>query len=448
MKLKTTQLIAFFLISVIGLFSTLEAQERIAVIQSPNVVLLDPMTGDIIDPSFIVLDGGTPKALIQVGDEIWISYQIGDKIERYDLEGNLLSTIEGGLDNIKGMALINESEVWLTNAGTQNGAPGDAIIRFDLDGNNLGFFLTDGVSSFDIVDNGGGEVYISYVGTSTTKIERRDYDGNVLGNILEPGVVNFIQQIAIEEPGVILAAVFSIINGGNQNGLYRFSETDGSILDFWNEGNLRGVAKLGNGEILWTSAAGVHKLDPATGISTLISGDSGQYFGRLNLDGCTAPPAPTGDTQQTFGEGATLADIVVDPINVTWFANEADALAGTNPLPLNTLLVDGETYYAVNIVAGCLSDPLAVTVTISLSLNDFDNSNFSFYPNPTNDILYLEYNKTISEVVLSNILGQVVKVQKANSKAVEVDMSSLSNATYMVKIVSEGYSKTVKVVKQ
>lgn len=447
MKSKTTQFIALCVIGLLGLFS-LQAQERIAVIQSPNVVLLDPNNGAIINPSFITLDAGTPKDLLQVGNEIWISYQIGDKIERYDLDGNLLSTIEGGLDNIKGMALINESEVWLTNAGTQNGAPGDAIIRFDLDGNNLGFFLTDGISSFDIVDNGDGEVYISYIGTSTSKIERRDYDGNVLGNILEPGVVNFIQQIEIEEPGVILAAVFSIISGGNQNGLYRFSETDGSILDFWNEGNLRGVAKLGNGEILWTSAAGVHSLDPATGISTLISEVSGQFFGRLNLDGCTAPPAPTGEPEQAFAEGATLADIVVDPTDVTWFANEADALAGTNALPLNTVLVDGETYFAVNIVDGCLSNPFAVTITITLSLDDIDNYNLSVYPNPTNNILYVDYNQTISEVVISNLLGQTVFVQKANATSVEIDLSRLSNATYLVKIVSEGSARTAKVIKR
>lgn len=447
MKSKTTQFFTL-LISVLCLTFSLQAQERIAVIQSPNVVLLDPNSGAIIDPSFIVLDAGTPKSLIQVGGEIWISYQIGDKIERYDLDGNLLSTITGGLDNIKGMALVNSSEVWVTNAGSNNGAPGDAIVKFDLDGNNLGFFLTDGISSFDIVDNGDGEVYISYIGASTSKIERRDYDGNILGNILEPGVVNFIQQIEIEEPGVILAAVFSIISGGNQNGLYRFSETDGSIIDFWNEGNLRGVAKLGNGEILWTSAAGIHRLDPATGISTLISGDSGQFFGRLTLDGCTAPPAPTGDAEQTFQEGATLADIVVDPSNVTWFASEADALAGTNPLPLNTLLEDGETYYAVNIVDGCLSAPFAVTVTITLGLNDFDNSSFSYYPNPTDNILYLDYNQTISEVVISNLLGQTVLTQKTNATSVEVDLSTLSNATYLVKIVSEGNTKTVKVIKR
>lgn len=447
MKQITTRFLALVTIFLFNV-NLGSSQEVISVIQDGNLILLDASTGSIQDPSFIVLDAGTPKASIQVGDEIWISYQIGDKIERYDLDGILLSTIEGGLDNIKGMALINNNEVWVTNSGTQNGAPGNAIVKFDLVGNNLGFFLTDGVSSFDIVDNEDGEVYISYIGNSTSKIERRDYDGNFLGNIVEPGVVNFIQQIEIDEPGVIIAAVFSIISGGNQNGLYRFSESDGSIVDFWNEGNLRGVAKLGNGEILWSSGAGVHRLDPNTGISTLISSGSAQYFGKLILDGCTPPPAPIADSPQAFDGGATLADIVITPTDVTWFATEADALAGTNPLPLNTVLEDGTTYYAVNIVDGCLSEPTPVTVTINLSTNDFDSSNFTFYPNPTEGVIYLNYNKVISEVVISNILGQVVLKQKTNSDQIEIDMTKLPNATYFVKVVSEGISKTVKVVKK
>lgn len=499
------------------------SQEVISVIQDGNLVLLDASTGAIQDPSFIVLDAGTPKASLQVGDEIWISYQIGDKIERYDFDGNLLSTIEDGLDNIKGMSLVNNSEVWVTNAGANNGAPERAIVRFDFEGGNLGFFLTDGISSFDIVDTGDGEVYISYIGASTSKIERRDYEGNFLGNIVEPGVVNFIQQIQIDEPGIIIAAVFSIISGGNQNGLYRFSETDGSIIDFWNEGNLRGVAKLGNGNILWSSAAGVHSLNPNTGLSTLISSGSAQYFGRLNLSGCTTLPdaptgdatqtlcngetiadliatgsnikwyddevggtqlsseeplvsgvsyfasqtvdgcesedrfevqvvlnianAPTGDDQQTFTEGAILSDIVIDPVSVIWYATEADAIAGTNPLSLNTVLVDGETYYAVNVVDDCSSESFAVTVTITLSLNNFLNSNLNFYPNPTRGVLYLNYNQTISEVVISNILGQIVLKESTNSDQIEIDMTSFPNSTYLVKIVSKGNTKTVKVIK-
>ncbi|WP_339611643.1 T9SS type A sorting domain-containing protein [uncultured Planktosalinus sp.] len=445
---KLTTLLHFAVLTMLVCTFSVQSQERIAIIQSPNVILMDAETGVILDPSFIDLDlqdPGTPKAILQVGNEIWITHQIGDKIDRYDLDGVFLSSIQGGLDNIRGLGLVNSSEVWVTNAGTNNGAPGDAIVRFDFDGNNLGFFPVspESDSPFDVIDNGNGEAYISY--SSSNNIERRDYDGNFLGNIVEPGVVNFIQQIEIEEPGVILAAVFS---GSPQNGVYRFSETDGSIIDFWSEGNLRGVAKLGNGEILWSSGAGIFRLDPDTGVSTSISGNSSQFFGRLNLDGCTAPPAPTGDTEQAFNEGATLADIVVDPTDVTWFATETDALAGTNPLPLNTVLIDGETYYAVNIVAGCLSDPFAVSVTVTLGVGNFDDSSFEYYPNPTNGIINFAYHKNISEITLSNLLGQTLLEQKIDSNQFMIDLSGLPNATYIVKVVSEEGSKSIRVIKK
>ncbi len=343
------------------------SQDRIAILQEPFVVLLDPEDGTILNPTFIdlsPLSQGTPKALLQVNNQIWITDQIEDRIDRFDLEGNYLSTISGGLDNIRGLELVNSSEVWVTNAGAGNGAPGNAIVRFDLAGNNLGFYAGTGTdTTFDIIDV-GGEVYISYIGPQT-KIERRDYNGNVLGNIVGTGVVNFIQQMEVNTTNSsVYAAVFST-SGGNPSGLYEFSIANGSILNYWgNQGSLRGVAQLGDGNILISNGSGVYILDPNTGTTNSISGSSSQYFGRLQLSPCTPPPTPTGDATQTFNEGATIDDIVVDPSDVTWFATEADALAGTNPLPPGTLLVDGATYYAVNIVSGCLSAPFAVTVTI------------------------------------------------------------------------------------
>lgn len=520
MRKTITQLLVMIPIFLLTI-NQVHSQEYIGVIHNEHIALLNPSTGTVEDATFIALDTGTPKDLLQVGEEIWVSYQIADKIERYDLDGILLSTIDVGLDNIKGLELVNESEIWVTNAGTQNGAPGDAIVKFDINGNNLGHFLTDDISAFDIIDNGNGEVYISYIGGSTTKIERRDYDGVFLGNIVEPGVYNFLQQIELEEPGVILAAVFS---GSPQNGIYRFSETDGSVIDFWNLGSLRGVAKLNNGEILWSESGGISSLDPNTGVSTLISAGQSQYFGRLDLEGCTSFPdaptgdatqnlcdgdtvaeltatgsnifwyedsiggtplspedllisgnsyfasqtvdgcesedrfevvvdlttvdMPTGDSIQTLLSGATLADIVVDPTDVTWYATEADANSGTNPLDISTLLVDGETYYAVNVVDDCSSEALAVTVIINLSLNDFDYSSLDFYPNPTEGILYLQLDGVISEVEVYTILGQLVIKEETNSKEIEIDMSSLPNASYFVKIISEGNSKAVKVIKK
>lgn len=158
------------------------SQEYIAVIQDPYVVLLNAETGAVENPEFINLtpqDPGTPKGIRQVGNEIWITDQINDVIFRYDMTGNYISTVSGNLDNIKGIDVINDSEIWVANAGSSNGAPGDAVVRFDTEGNYLGYYPSGGKSSFDILDNKNGEVYISYI-NGGSPIERWDYSGNFL----------------------------------------------------------------------------------------------------------------------------------------------------------------------------------------------------------------------------------------------------------------------------
>lgn len=433
----------------------LQAQERIASLQEPFVVLLDPTDGSVIDPTFIDLTPlaqGTPKALVQVGDELWISDQLEDRIDRFDLSGVYLSTLggqmpNGGLDNIKGMEVVNNAEVWVTNAGSNNDAPGDAIVRFDLAGNNLGFFTTSGTdSTFDVIDV-GGEVYISYIG-GESKIERRDYSGNVLGNIVEEGVVQFIQQLELDSSNnSVYAAVFSTL-GGNPSGLYEFAISDGAILNYWGaEGNLRGVAALDDGNILISNSGGVSILDPGTGIATPISTESGQYFGRIDLNPCTPPPAPTGDSNQTFTEGATIEDIVVNPPDVSWFATENDALNGTNPLPPGTLLEDATTYYAVNIVGGCLSDPFAVTVTIVLSIEDFNAHSIKVYPNPTSDFLTIASRAIIDQVLVYNVYGQLVLTGYGLDNEMTLDFSGMAAGVYILNAYSGNSRQMIRIIK-
>lgn len=525
-KLLTMRRITlFFLLSVWIVPLTGFCQEYIAVIQSPVVKLMDVNTGDIVNPSFIdltPLDPGTPKALIQVGEEIWISDQIRDRIDRFDLDGIHLGAITGGMDNIKGMELVNGSEVWLTNANTQNGAPGNAIIRFDLDGTNLGHFVT-GESSFDIVDTGEGEVYISYI-NSQSYIERRDYDGNLLGQVVPGGFFSFVQQIWIDGD-TLLAAVFSNNTGsGNPQGLYRVNISDGSIIDFWAQSGPRGIMATDNGSIVWTNSSGIHRLDPNTGTSSLLASGSAQFFGRLNLDICEelpeapmgdvsqefcqgalvsdieangtqikwysqpvggtplnsstplssgtyygsqtvdgcesedrlavtvtiiSPETPTGDSNQSFEEGATLDDIVITPADVTWFGSEADALAGENPLDSNTLLEDGATYWAVNIEEDCLSEPFPVTITILLDITDFENLVIRYYPNPTLGNLHIEVgNDLIQQVVVYNLLGESLIDIYSPSNPIVLDLSSLPAALYLVQIHTDQNSSTFPIIKK
>lgn len=260
---------------------TFYAQEQIAVVQETKVMLLDSDTGEILNHNFIALGDGQAKGITQVNDQIWVTYQLGDRIERFNLDGELIGSINTDLRNIRGLAVVDNNYVGVTNWMAGNGAYPNTIVTFNFDGINPGFFtLAPSDSPMDIIDNGSGEVYISY--HQTSNIERRDYFGGFLGNIIEPGIYSNIQQMEIEESGNLLAAVFDD-TPDNPRGLYRFSIENGSALNYWPVGSAIGVAKLGNGDILFTTfLGGVLKLNPETGETTTIDAGVSQYFGRIN----------------------------------------------------------------------------------------------------------------------------------------------------------------------
>ena len=71
--------------------------------------------------------------------------------------------------------------------------------------------------------------------------------------------------------------------------------------------------------------------------------------------------------------------------NVVWYASSTDAATGQNPIPASQLLAN-TTYYATQTVSGCTSTTsLAVTIT-TLANQDFDMTQFSYYPNPVIDL--------------------------------------------------------------
>jgi len=84
----------------------------------------------------------------------------------------------------------------------------------------------------------------------------------------------------------------------------------------------------------------------------------------------------------------------------------------------------------------------------SLANDSFDSSNFTFYPNPVKNILNLSYNKEISTVEIFNLIGQKVISTNFNTNDAQVDMSTLANGPYMVKVTSDNQVKTIKVIKQ
>lgn len=160
----------------------------------------------------------------------------------------------------------------------------------------------------------------------------------------------------------------------------------------------------------------------------------------------------SGATSQVINGGvaadATIEDIVVTSNGtVTWFASSADATANTNPLPAGTQLVDGNIYYGVTNIGICRSTTLAVTVTVVLGNASFDLSQLNYYPNPVKDIFNVKYNKEIISVDVYDLTGRKVIEMKPNTLDVQLNMTNLSSAMYIVKLRSVDGITELKVYK-
>ncbi|MFN8275657.1 MAG: T9SS type A sorting domain-containing protein [Flavobacteriaceae bacterium] len=85
-------------------------------------------------------------------------------------------------------------------------------------------------------------------------------------------------------------------------------------------------------------------------------------------------------------------------------------------------------------------DPTAAT-------SSFDNANFTYYPNPVDTVLNLNYVKNISSVSVFNLVGQEVMAKTSNNLT-QIDMSHLASGTYLVKVTSDNQVKTIKINKR
>mgnify|MGYP000873557004 CR=1 FL=1 len=186
------------------------------------------------------------------------------------------------------------------------------------------------------------------------------------------------------------------------------------------------------------------------------SNDSAVFISsaNFNLAGneITIVDAPSGQQNQDFAPGDTLADLEVEGENIQWYDGIGpDSTMGTleTPLPLTTLLVDGTTYYASQTIDDVESEErFAVTVHATMGIAEQSLSTLRFYPNPVNNTLNLSNSDAIDAVTVYNVMGQLLLNKNIDNTSTEVDFSNLQNGIYLVKISSSGQEKTIKIQKQ
>ena len=246
-------------------------------------------------------------------------------------------------------------------------------------------------------------------------------------------VIATIPEVSVNNVSVCLGSVATITATPNQAGNYFYEWTVPS-----------GAANPGNIESFYTYVSGFYSVS----ITDLNSGFvSSSATGEVIINE-TAPP--TGVSPQVFDTMTDiyLSDIVVSGTDVVWFASFDNAISNTNPLAQTTVLESGMTYYAVRMIDGCISStPLAIVVTINLANTNFDLVGLEYYLNPMFDILNISYTQKIDSVRIYNIIGQQIKSIKPNASALQIDLSTYSFGTYILKIESGSKSKVIKVIR-
>lgn len=155
--------------------------------------------------------------------------------------------------------------------------------------------------------------------------------------------------------------------------------------------------------------------------------------------------APIGANNQTMAQGSTLANLVVTGQNIVWYSTPF----GGTPLPANTPLVNGVTYYASQTINGCESQyRLPVIVQVTLSNEEFDTIKIIYNPNPVIDILNIKASVELKNVKICNLLGQTIFQQRFNSNEIQLNMSDFKTGTYFVIIESDDRKETFKILKK
>ena len=86
---------------------------------------------------------------------------------------------------------------------------------------------------------------------------------------------------------------------------------------------------------------------------------------------------------------------------------------------------------------------------ITLSTNQFSlNSGITIYPNPLNDFVNINAKENIENIIIYDVSGKIVKTFQVNATQTQLNLSSLANGFYFMKISSNTGFKLEKIIKQ
>jgi hypothetical protein len=259
-----------------------------------TVMAFDAHDGNLIDAEFIPnpgsIDGLTLNrplhAIASPWGTILLSDQLRHVVFEFEFDGTPIRVFapSGGqnstvLNNIRGMAVAPDGTIMVSNSGPSAIVENDhSIVQFSQQGEEtakLIFQRYGGIRGpFDVLVL---EDMILVSADLSNAVMRYTTDGK-FAELFATGV-QFPMQLAESSSGTILLAVSS-------GGFIREYDRDGTIIGTYTAGmgSFRGVAELGNGNLLVTNNTGVHEITRTNQlVETKFAGSEMRYIERVTL---------------------------------------------------------------------------------------------------------------------------------------------------------------------
>jgi PKD repeat protein len=124
-----------------------------------------------------------------------------------------------------------------------------------------------------------------------------------------------------------------------------------------------------------------------------------------------------------------------------WYLNDNPISGATE----QTYIVnENGNYFTIVTIDGCSSLPSNLITINNVGINDYTNDEILIYPNPAQDIIYIQSSKPINEVMIINNLGQIVATY---SDTGIINIDQLANGVYQIMIKTENNIKVLPLIK-
>lgn len=338
-------------------------------------------------------------------------------------------TIGNGFNNLVSTIAIQSDGKILVGGlfTTYNGQNCNRIIRLNTDGSidtnfNIGSGFNNRVNDIELQSNGKiliGGIFTSYNGQTKNKIIRLNNDGAIDDT--------FIINTGFFLPGENVSSIKTqtdgkIVVGGNFT--YYQLTAQNHLIRLNNDGSIDGLFEVSGTDFTGGSILSVNIQSDG---KILVGGSFLKFEGidqvrciRLNADGTK---------DQSFninlGFDGSVSCIKVQTDGKIW--------AGGNFLNYN----NNNSSKLVRLIGG----------NDLLDSDLFEKESFNFYPNPAQDIVYINTtnNNLVDSVEIYNLQGKLlINAEKTNS----ISISSLKTGVYIMKIKSNNLIESKRIIKQ